>query len=175
MKAPDLEQKKFRRWCRKLCDSHTKLEYEYWAGKIHAFTIEYDFEGWWKWWSPHCPHVVPALRGFNIPKMNMAETGQSKLKKSKKVWLSTAATADVCEFTFQQDRYDKFLKNSERICGRGPSQKQRTQQERAEERRYVNQVCDLIMNGDILDMSVMMKKHLILCLLRVQNTDHPKI
>ena len=49
--------------------------------------------------------------------MNMAETGQSKLKKPKKVWLSTAATADVCEFTFQQDRYDKFLKNSERNRG----------------------------------------------------------
>ena len=150
-KVPEIERKKFRRWCRKLCNSHTKPEYKYWAGKIHAFTIEYDFEGWWKWWAPRCPHIVPALRGFNIPKMNMAETGQSKLKKPKKVWLSTATTADICEFTFQQARYENFLKNIEKIMGRGPSHKQRTQRERAEERRYVDQVCDLILNGDILD------------------------
>ena len=134
-----------------MCNSHTKPEYKYWVGKIHAFTIEYDFEGWWKWWAPRYPHIIPALRVFNIPKMNMAETGQSKLKKPKKVWLSTATTADICEFTFQQDCYEKFLKNSEKIMGHGPSHKQCTQWERAEERHYVNQVCDLIPNGDFLD------------------------
>ena len=83
--------------------------------------------------------------------MNMVETGQSKFKRPKKVWLSTATTADVCKFTFQQDRYEKFLKNSEKIMGWRPSHKQRTQREHAEERCYVNQVCDLILNGDLLD------------------------
>ena len=65
--------------------------------------------------------------------MNMAETGQSKLKKPKKIWLSTAVMADVVEFTFQQEEYEKFITNSDRVHGRGPTQKQRTQRERAEE------------------------------------------
>ena len=38
----------------------------------------------------------------------MAETGQSKLKKVKKIWLSTAVTADVVEFTFQQEEYENL-------------------------------------------------------------------
>ena len=83
-KAPNSEWKKFRKWCRKLCDAHTQSEYENVSEKIKIFCKEYEFEGWWKWWSPRCPHIVPALRGFNIPKMNMAETGQSKLKNPKR-------------------------------------------------------------------------------------------
>ena len=35
--------------------------------------------------------------------------------------------------------------------GGGPTQRQRTQHERAEERRYVDQVCDVIINGDLLE------------------------
>ena len=83
--------------------------------------------------------------------MNLAETGQSKLKREKKVWLSQPLTADVIEFTFQQEKYEKFLKNSEEIMGRGPTQRQCTQRERAEKRRYVEQVCDVILNGDLLE------------------------
>ena len=63
--------------------------------------------------------------------MNMAETGQSKLKKPKKIWLSTAVMADVVEFTFQQEEYEKFITNSDRVQGGGSTQKQRTQRERA--------------------------------------------
>ena len=146
-KAPDSQQKKFRKWCRELCDAHTQSEYENVSEKIKIFCKEYEFEGWW---SPRCPHIVPALRGFNIPKMNMAETGQSKLEKPKKIWLSTAVTADVVELTFQQEEYEKFITNSDRVHGHGPTQKQHTQREHAEERCYVDQFCNVIENGNIL-------------------------
>ena len=80
----------------------------------------------------------------------MAETGQSKLKKPKKIWLSTAVTADVVEFTFQQDEYEKFITNSDRVHGQGPTQKQHTQREHAEEQHYVDQFCNVNENGNIL-------------------------
>ena len=80
----------------------------------------------------------------------MAETGQSKLKKPKKIWLSTAVTADVIEFTFQQEEYEKFITNSDRVHGHGPTQKQRMQRECAEERHYVDQFCNVIENSDII-------------------------
>ena len=65
--------------------------------------------------------------------MNMAETGQSKLEKQKKIWLSTAVMVDVVEITFQQEEYEKFITNSDRVHGHGPTEKQHAQRERAEE------------------------------------------
>ena len=80
----------------------------------------------------------------------MAETGQSKLRKPKKIWLSTVVTADVVEFTFQQEEYEKFITNSDRVHGHGPTQKQHTQRECAEEQCYVDHFCNVIENGNIL-------------------------
>ena len=91
------ERKKFREWCKKLLEAHTKTDYRFWADKIQGFAKEHGFEGWWKWWAPRNPHLVPAICGFGIPKMNMAETGQSKLANQQchKLWLSEATTVDV--------------------------------------------------------------------------------
>ena len=60
-KAPEEERKKFHKWCQKLCEAHTIMEYQEYAGLIHAFSKEYDFEGWWKWWAPRAPHIIPPL------------------------------------------------------------------------------------------------------------------
>ena len=106
---------------------------------------------WWKWWAPRCPQVVPAIRGFNLPRMNMAEVGQSKMKLDKRLWLTEAIKVDMVDYAFQTDRYKKFLKNAEKVSGRGPTLKKRTECERAEERRFVDQFCDLIEHGDILE------------------------
>ena len=46
-------------------------------------------------WAPHHPHVVPAIRGFNLPRMNMAEVGQSKMKPEKCLWLTEAVKVDI--------------------------------------------------------------------------------
>ena len=35
--------------------------------------------------------------------------------------------------------------------GRGPTLKKRTKRERAEERRFIDQFCDVIQNGDFLE------------------------
>ena len=37
-KAPEEEQKKFRKWCQKSCKAHTIMEYQEYAGLIHAFS-----------------------------------------------------------------------------------------------------------------------------------------
>ena len=117
-KVDEIDQKKFREWCQKLLEAHRKTEYRFWAEKIQGFAKEHGFEGWWKWWAPRSPHLVPVICGFGIPKMNMAETGQSKLananQQCRKLWLSEAATV-------------------------------------REERRYVEQVCDIIHTGNVLE------------------------
>ena len=59
--------------------------------------------------------------------------------------------ADVVEFAFQSTKVRKFIVSSKKIMGCGPTQKQRSQHERAEERWYVDQVIDVILHGDLLE------------------------
>ena len=75
--------------------------------------------------------------------MNMAEVGQSKMKPEKRLWLTEAVKVDMIKFAFQTNKYNRFLRNSEKVGGRGPTMKKCTECERAEERRFVNQFCDL--------------------------------
>ena len=106
---------------------------------------------WWKWWAPRCPHLCPAIRGFNLPHINMAEIGQSKLKREKPVWLTEAVKIDMIKFTRQSDDYKKFISNTEKIGGRGPTLKKRKEREHAEERRFVDQLCYVIEHGNLLE------------------------
>ena len=115
-------------------EAHTETEYKRIAELIKNFAIKQDFLPWWKWWAPWCPHLVPAIWGFNLPKVNMDEIGQSKLKQDRVLWLSQAVKYDMVEFWFQTVKYNKFVSNREKVTGRGPTMKKCNECERAEER-----------------------------------------
>ena len=83
--------------------------------------------------------------------MNMAEVGQSKMKPEKHLWLTEAVKVDMVKFTFQTNKYNRFLRNSEKVGGHGPTMKKRTAHERAEEHQFVDQFCNLIENGNLLE------------------------
>ena len=57
----------------------------------------------------------------------------------------------MVELTFQSEKYKKFVCNIEKISSQGPTLKKCTERERAEERHFVDQFCDVIQNGDLLD------------------------
>ena len=151
MKCSEDERKSFREWCMQLCEAHTRKEYRCLAGLIKGVAKKYGFLPWWKWWTPRCPHVVPAIRGFNLPRMNMAEVGQPKMKPEKRLWLTEAVKVDMVKYAFQTNKHKRFLRNSEKVGGRGPTLKKHTECERAEECHFVDQFCDLIENGNLLD------------------------
>ena len=148
------ERKSFRRWCRKLCDAHTKTMYKKYLDLLRGIAEKYNFIGWLKWWTPRCPHIVPVLRGFGLPKMNLAEVGQSKMKRQRKIWLTEAIFLDMGAFVFQAARYKKFIANREKIIGRGPTLKSRTHREKAEEGRFVDEICEVILHGNLEDETV---------------------
>ena len=50
---------------------------------------------------------VPALRGFSLPKMNLAEVGQSTMRGYRKMWLREAAFADIGCFGSPECRIQK--------------------------------------------------------------------
>ena len=151
MKLSEDERQTFRGWCAALMEAHTKTEYKKIAELIKNFTAKQDFLPWWKWWAPRCPHLVPAIWGFNLPKVNMAEIGQSKLKQDKVLWLLQAVKYDMVEFHFQAVKYNKFVSNREKVTGRGPTMKKRNEHEHEEERQFVDQFCEVILHGDLLD------------------------
>ena len=57
----------------------------------------------------------------------------------------------MVEFHFQAVKYNKFLSNCEKATGQGPTMKKRNERECAEERRFVDQFCEVILHGDLLD------------------------
>ena len=57
----------------------------------------------------------------------------------------------MVEFAFQSSKYNKFILNREKVTGRGPTQKKQNEREWAEERRFVDQFCDVILLGDLLE------------------------
>ena len=57
----------------------------------------------------------------------------------------------MVELTFQSEKYKKFVCNIEKISGWGPTLKKHTERERVEEWLFVDQFCDVIQNGDLLD------------------------
>ena len=105
--------------------------------------------GWWRFWSPRSPHIIPALRGFNLPKMNLAEVGQSTMRGHGKMWLTEAAYRDIAAIALQSSNYKKFRENRERIMGRGPSLKKKTARENESERKFVKQIDDVLFSGNL--------------------------
>ena len=150
-KCSESERKGFHTWCKQLCQAHTEKEYCQLASLIKGVAKKYEFLPWWKWWAPWCPHIVPAIRGFNLARMNMVEVGQSKMKPEKCLWLMEAVKVDMIKFTFQTNKYNRFLRNSEKVGGHGPTMKKCTEHERAEECRFVDQFCNLIENENLLE------------------------
>ena len=83
--------------------------------------------------------------------MNIAESGQSTLKHYRTLCLTEAVKHDMVKYAFQMAKYKRFIKTTEKVSGKGPTLKKRTKCERAEECRFVDQLCDVIENGDLLD------------------------
>ena len=81
----------------------------------------------------------------------MAEVGQSKMKPEKCLWLTEAVKVNMVKFTFQTNKYNRFLRNSEKVGGCGPTMKKCMERKRAEERWFVDQFCNLIENGNLLE------------------------
>ena len=149
VEVPLDERKSFRRYCDELCEAYTRKHYREVQKLILEIVEKYKFMGWWKFWCPRGQHIVPALRGFNLPKMNLAEVGQSTMRAYRKIWLTEGAFADIAALAFQSSNYKKFKQNKEKIMGRGPTLKKRNAREKATERRFLSQIDDVLYRGDL--------------------------
>ena len=83
--------------------------------------------------------------------MNLAEVGQSKLANRRRCCLTQVLLSDMGALAFQAACYKKNFVNKEKIMGWGLTLKQRNQREQAEEKRFIDEICDVILNGDLTD------------------------
>ena len=81
--------------------------------------------------------------------MNLAEVGQSAMRGYRKMWLREAAFADIAALALQSAEYKKFLANKEKIMGKGPTLKSRNARQKATEKRFIQQIDDVLMRGNL--------------------------
>ena len=171
MKLSEDERQRFRGGVLHLW-KHILRQYKKIAELIKNFAAKQDFLPWWKWWAPRCLHLVPAIRGFKLPKVDMAEIGQLKIKQDEVLWLSQAVKYDMVEFRFQAVKYNKFVSNREKVTGRGPTMKKHN--ERNVQKRdnlltnFVKLFCMVICSKSKTQMQK------ILCQQYVLNTKHQR-
>ena len=115
--VPHEERKTFQKRISELCNASTLPEYYNICAKIERKVPTYGLQGWWHWWKPRGFHLVPALRGINLPRSNMAEGGQSKLKGDRKISLIKSVLEDAVGMLVQAANYENFLNNAEKVHG----------------------------------------------------------
>ena len=115
--VPHEERRTFQKWIIELCNVSTLPEYYNICARIERKVPEYGLQGWGHWWKPRGFHLVPALRGFNLPRSNMAEGGQSKLKGDRKISLIESVLEDVVGMLVQAANCENFLDNAEKVRG----------------------------------------------------------
>ena len=94
-------------------EASTLHEYHNICREIEKGVKRYGLSGWWHWWKPRGFHLLPALRGFNLPKTNYAESSQSKLKRNRKISVIESVFEDSLDFLIQEADYKHFLNNTE--------------------------------------------------------------
>ena len=109
------EWKTFCKWFSDICTVSTVSKYRMICNNIEKKVEQYKMEGWWRWWKVRRFHIVPALRGFDLPHMNLAEVGHSSMKRHRPMWLSQAVNDDCIHFLIQEANCNKFLNNSDKV------------------------------------------------------------
>ena len=141
------ERKTFRKWLSDICTASTVSEYRMICNNIEKKVEQYKMEGWWRWWKVRRFHIVPALHGFDLPRMNLAEVGHSSMKRHRPMWLSQVVNDDCIHFLIQEANYNKFLNNSDKVRGKGPTQFDRDQNDQNAEKKFISLAIESIRTG----------------------------
>jgi hypothetical protein len=127
----------------------TQHEYDTATSALGKICARNENSGWLSWWSARKYHIIPAFRGFNIPLMNEAETGQTTLKLPYLVKLVDAAWLDTTTMVCQEEDYRLFMENQGVTSGRGLNQRQRIERERKAEKRRAQSYSEAYRQGDM--------------------------
>ena len=145
------ERRSFEVHYRDLIQAHTDKEYERVYNAMLAILKRAGKTNWLEWWDIRKYHIVPCYRGYDMPSLNLAETGHSKLQKmGKHLKLSVASLRDVAMFMKQRAEYTAYLNNERTNIGRGPTQIEIERRQERKDDKLVADFLDVIRDEDFL-------------------------
>lgn len=127
----------------KLLTASTTVDYNEAATKFKKYgSLVPCITSWINWWTARRYHIFPIFRGYDLTCVNMAEIGQSGMKRNKKVSLGEAAEQDVA-YSMQQDaEYMQFNEGIGRSSGKGPTVAQEAAIEKRKQMRRAEEFVD---------------------------------
>ena len=94
-KVNKLERETFKNMVNAICYCNTANDYNNVRNALDKICEQNNITKWFEWWKECKYHIVPAYRGFCLSGLNLAETGQSAIKRDRPMWLSVATWRDI--------------------------------------------------------------------------------
>ena len=121
-----------------LCCTCTANQYEKVSACLQNICDHNNLYNWWNWWHARLYHIVPAYQGFNLPGLNLAESGNSMIKTRKPMSLAVVAWRDMVMMIMQDHDYEAFINQTAKVTGHGLNLKQWQERERRNEEAYID-------------------------------------
>ena len=129
--GPD-ERENFSRYCDKLCECTTVVQYDEIFAELRKIGEKYsEIKAFLKYWDFRKSHVFGPFRGYGVPGVNLSEPANQTFKPPQKLSLIEAAKYDVATMMWQETQIDLFERNLLKYSGRGPSKGVRDSKEHA--------------------------------------------
>ena len=147
---PD-ERKSFEMHYRDLVQAHTDKEYKRVFKAMFSILRRAGRTTWLLWWDIRKYHIVPCFRGYDMPSLNLAETGHAKLQKmGKHLRFSVASLRDIAMFMKQKAEYAAYLNNEKTNIGCGPTQMEIERRQARKDDKLVTDFLDVIRDEDFM-------------------------
>lgn len=143
------EQETFKELYNSLCHTYTVNEYNTKRDTLAAICEKNGIGNWWAWWSARKYHIIPAFRGFNLPGVSYAESGNATIKSRYIMSLAVATWRDVLLIMVQDNEYYAFVNNTAKVTGKGMNARQRQARSLQIETSFVKEGVNVLRNGDI--------------------------
>ena len=112
----------FKDICCQLCVVTTVLKYNFLKGKLDELPkLAPALEKGIEWWHLHRSHIFGPFRMPGLPRVNLAEQGNSSWKPKKPLRLVHAVKNDTATMVLREEELYKFSRNMSMSTGRGSS------------------------------------------------------
>ena len=147
---PD-ERKSFEMHYRDLVKAHTDKEYKRVFKAMYSILRRAGRTTWLLWWDIRKYHIVPCFRGYDMPSLNLAETGHAKLQRmGKNLRFSVASLRDIAMFMKQKAEYAAYLRGEKTNIGRGPTQIEIERRQARKDDKMVSDFLDVVRDEDFM-------------------------
>ena len=107
---------------RQLCVVTTVSKYNILKGKLDELSkLAPALEKWIEWWHLHRSHIFGPFQTPGLPRVNLAEQGNSSWKPKTPLRLVHVVKNDTATMALQEEELYEFSRNISMSTGKGPS------------------------------------------------------